>query len=164
MGTASCLTRASFRCRPRRGSIRTGDDAALKISLTSVQTVMACALLALTAAAPALAQPPSYDEVKAHAMASDVQVLDRSGELIERVRADFQVRRGDWLALQDISAAFQRAVILSEDQRFYTHAGVDWRGMAAAAWDTLVHERRRGASTLSMQLMGLVDDRDRKGK
>src|SRR3546814_16878177 len=78
-------------------------------------------------------------------MASDVQVLDRSGELIERVRADFQVRRGDWLALQDISAAFQRAVILSEDQRFYTHAGVDWRGMAAAAWDTLVHERRRGA-------------------
>src|SRR3546814_5657410 len=84
-------------------------------------------------------------------MASDVQVLDRSGELIERVRADFQVRRGDWLALQDISAAFQRAVILSEDQRFYTHAGVDWRGMAAAAWDTLVHERRRGASTLSMQ-------------
>src|SRR3546814_9887934 len=70
----------------------------------------------------------SSDLVKAHAMASDVQVLDRSGELIERVRADFQVRRGDWLALQDISAAFQRAVILSEDQRFYTHAGVDWRG------------------------------------
>src|SRR3546814_17099706 len=91
-------------------------------------------------------------------MASDVQVLDRSGELIERVRADFQVRRGDWLALQDISAAFQRDVILSEDQRFYTHAGVDWRGMAAAAWDTLVPERRRGASTFILQLLGLNEE------
>src|SRR3546814_14824280 len=69
----------------------------------------------------------------------------------------------DVLSLQDISAAVRRAVILSEDQRFYTHAGVDWRGMAAAAWDTLVHERRRGASTLSMQLLGLIEDSFERG-
>src|SRR3546814_5603104 len=35
--------------------------------------------------------------------------------------------------------------------------------MAAAAWDTLVHERRRGASTLSMQLLGLIDDSFERG-
>ncbi|MFW7342838.1 penicillin-binding protein 1C [Pollutimonas sp. H1-120] len=121
---------------------------------------LAFAMLALPKAAIAL---PSYDQVKADAQSSDVLVLDRSGQLLERVRFDFQARRGDWIALEDMSIAFQRAVILSEDKRFYTHAGVDWRAMAAAAWDTLAHERRRGASTLSMQLLGLIDERFQRG-
>src|SRR5690606_33967021 len=108
---------------------------------------LALLMLALPGAATAL---PSYDEVKADAQASNVQVLDRSGRLMERVRVDFQARRGDWIALDDVSVALQRAVILSEDRRFYSHGGVDWRAIAAAAWDTLAHERRRGASTLSM--------------
>ncbi|MGB3288910.1 MAG: penicillin-binding protein 1C [Burkholderiaceae bacterium] len=119
-------------------------------------------MIALTAPAHALA-PPSFDEVKAEAQASDVQVLDRSGRLMERVRVDYQARRGDWIALDDVSAALQRAVILSEDQRFYTHGGVDWQAIAAAAWDTLAHERRRGASTISMQLLGLIDERFKRG-
>lgn len=121
---------------------------------------VALLMLALPGAATAL---PSYDEVKADAQASDVQVLDRSGRLMERVRVDFQARRGDWIALDDVSVALQRAVILSEDRRFYSHGGVDWRAIAAAAWDTLAHERRRGASTLSMQLLGLIDEGFERG-
>jgi penicillin-binding protein 1C len=117
---------------------------------------LACVVLAL----PAWAMPlPSFDDVKQDANASDVLVLDRSGQLLERVRVDFESRRGDWIALEDISIAFQRAVLLSEDRRFYVHGGVDWRALAAAAWETLALERKRGASTLSMQLLGLMDER-----
>ncbi|MGB6103687.1 MAG: penicillin-binding protein 1C [Pusillimonas sp.] len=106
---------------------------------------------------------PAYQEVKAAFRASDVLVLDRSGHLLERVRTGFQDRRGDWVALDDISTALQRAVILSEDRRFYSHDGVDWRAVAAAAWGNLVHDRHRGASTLSMQLLGLIDARHGRG-
>lgn len=106
---------------------------------------------------------PSYREVKAAYRSSDILVLDRSGQLLDRVRIDFQGRRGDWVALSDISVALQRAVILSEDRRFYEHAGVDWQAIAAAAWGNLVHGQRRGASTLSMQLLGLIDKHYSRG-
>ncbi|AEC19900.1 penicillin-binding protein 1C [Pusillimonas sp. T7-7] len=106
---------------------------------------------------------PTYQEVKAAYRSSDILVFDRSGRLLDRVRIDFQGRRGDWIALKDISVALQRAVILSEDKRFYEHAGVDWQAMVAAAWGNLVQGQRRGASTLSMQLLGLIDEQYSRG-
>lgn len=102
---------------------------------------------------------PSYTQVKEEYRASDILVLDHGGQLLQRVRIDYQGRRGDWVALKDISPALQNAVILSEDRRFYSHAGVDWQAMASAAWDNLAGHRQRGASTLSMQLAALVDAR-----
>jgi len=103
------------------------------------------------------AQFPAYEQVRAQYASSDILVLDRQGQAVARVRHDLQARRGDWLALDDISIALQRAVIMSEDRRFYAHGGVDWQAMAAAAWSNVVHDRRRGASTLSMQLLALMD-------
>lgn len=99
----------------------------------------------------------SYQEVRAAYRASDVLVLDRNAEVLDRVRTDFQGRRGEWRDLSGVSVALQRAVILSEDRRFYDHGGVDWQAVAAAAWGNLIHGHRRGASTLSMQLLGLID-------
>ena len=49
------------------------------------------------------------------------------------------------------------ALLLSEDRRFHEHSGVDWWAVSAAAWGNLWHERTRGASTLTMQLAGLLD-------
>ena len=39
------------------------------------------------------------------------------------------VRRGDWIALADMSPALRSAMLLSEDKRFYEHSGVDWRAV-----------------------------------
>ena len=113
--------------------------------------------LSLVAAGSASAEP-SYQETREAYRSSDILVLDRSGTLLDRVRTDFQGRRGDWVELKDISIALQRAVILSEDRRFYEHSGVDWYAMVSAVWDNLAQGQRRGASTLSMQLLGLIDD------
>lgn len=74
------------------------------------------------------------------------------------MRTDNTVRRGQWVALPDISPALRTALVLSEDKRFYEHSGVDWRAVSAAAWGNLWATKTRGASTLSMQLAGLLDE------
>ncbi|WP_265922576.1 penicillin-binding protein 1C [Cupriavidus nantongensis] len=119
------------------------------------------ALVALAAAlvwsTPAAALP-SFAQVRADWRSADVVVLDRDGEPVGRVRDDFRARRGDWVALADTSPALRTAIVLSEDRRFYAHSGVDWHGVAAAAWANLWNTRTRGASTLTMQLAGLLDE------
>lgn len=101
---------------------------------------------------------PSFEQVRAEWRSADVIVTDRHGEAIGRVRDDFRARRGDWVGLADTSPALRTAIVLSEDKRFYAHSGVDWQGVAAAAWANLWNTRTRGASTLTMQLAGLIDD------
>jgi penicillin-binding protein 1C len=90
-------------------------------------------------------------------------VLDRSGEVLQRLRTDSAVRRGQWVALPDVSPALRTALVLSEDKRFYEHSGVDWRAVSAAAWGNLWNTKTRGASTISMQLAGLLDEDWRAG-
>lgn len=112
--------------------------------------------------APAAALP-DYAAVRQAWQASDVRVLAADGREIQRIRTDFSSRRGDWVPLRDISAALQRAVIQSEDRRFYEHGGVDWLASASAAWSAVWGEGRRGASTLSMQLAAMLDADLRRG-
>ena len=90
-------------------------------------------------------------------------MLDRDGELLQRVRTDASVRRGQWIGLAEVSPALRLAVVLSEDKRFWAHSGVDWRAASAAAWGKLWNTRTRGASTITMQLAGLQDDELKRG-
>jgi penicillin-binding protein 1C len=80
---------------------------------------------------------PSFDEVRSGWRSSDWVLLARDGEPLQRTRIDTTERRGDWVALQDVSPALREAIVVSEDKRFYEHSGVDWRGAAAAAWANL---------------------------
>jgi penicillin-binding protein 1C len=118
---------------------------------------LAFALLAAVCAQPALALV-SFEEVKRDFRSSDTAVLDRNGELLQRVRTDPTVRRGQWTPLADVSPALRTAMVLSEDKRFYEHSGIDWRAVSAAAWGNLWNTRTRGASTITMQLSGLLDE------
>ena len=106
---------------------------------------------------------PSFDEVRRDWRPSDTRVVAQDGQLLQRVRTDMQVRRGEWTALADVSPALRSALVLSEDRRFYEHSGVDWRAVSAAAWGNLWNTRTRGASTITMQLAGLLDDSLRRG-
>nr|WP_255428045.1 penicillin-binding protein 1C [Ramlibacter cellulosilyticus] len=117
----------------------------------------------LIAWAGAAAAVPALDEVRAAYQPSDALVLDRHGELLQRVRDDSTVRRGQWTSLADVSPALRTALVLSEDKRFYEHSGVDWRAVPAAAWGSLWNKRTRGASTITMQLAGLLDEDWRAG-
>ena len=53
---------------------------------------------------------------------------------------------------EDVNPMFYRTLIDTEDERFYSHHGVDFTGLLAAAKDML-HGNARGASTITQQLV-----------
>ena len=116
------------------------------------------ALIAALALAPAAHALPTFAEVRAAHRPSDVTLLDRHGEPIQTLRVDKNVRRLAWVPLAEMSPALLQAVVLSEDRHFYEHSGVDWGAVARSAWGNVWNTKTRGASTLTMQLAGLIDD------
>ena len=143
--------------RPSALARTPGWPTALRIRL---RLALAVALAGLSPLAAAL---PGFDEVRAAHRPSETVLLDRHGEALHRLRTDATVRRGPWLSLAEISPALRHAMVLSEDRRFYEHSGVDWRAVSAAAWGNLWNTRTRGASTITMQLAGLLDSDWRAG-
>ncbi|MCZ8218101.1 MAG: penicillin-binding protein 1C [Acidovorax sp.] len=124
--------------------------------------VLFAAFLIAISASPARAIP-TFDEVRVDFKPSDTVLLSREGQVLQRLRTDPTVRRGQWVPLADISPALRQALVLSEDKRFFEHSGVDWRAASAAAWGNLWNQRTRGASTITMQLAGLLDGDWRQG-
>ena len=53
---------------------------------------------------------------------------------------------------KDVAPVFWNALIDTEDERFYKHHGVDFRGILGAMKDAIVHHDARGASTITQQL------------
>ncbi|HEX9952125.1 MAG TPA: transglycosylase domain-containing protein [Rubricoccaceae bacterium] len=57
-----------------------------------------------------------------------------------------------WVGLADMAESVPKALIATEDRRFYDHWGMDLRGFAAVAWQAAQGGSLRGASTITMQL------------
>ncbi|MES3013041.1 MAG: penicillin-binding protein 1C [Pseudomonadota bacterium] len=117
--------------------------------------LLALALLCAVTTAHAV---PTFADVRAAHKPSDILLTDRHGVPIQTLRVDKQVRRLPWVPLVDMSPALLQAVLLSEDKRFYEHSGVDWNAVAKSAWGNVWNSKTRGASTLTMQLAGVIDD------
>lgn len=134
------------------------------IAQTTAQTAPSMAAQADTGTGDD-AELPSFAQVHSDYRSSEHWLLDRNGQRIQRIRTDFTARKGDWVGLADVSPALLHAVLLTEDKNFYAHSGVDWSAVGAAAWANLWNERTRGASTITMQLAGLLNDslRSRSG-
>lgn len=52
-----------------------------------------------------------------------------------------------------VNPLFFKALVDTEDERFYSHHGVDYTGMLAAVKDYVIHRHARGASTITQQLV-----------
>ncbi len=113
---------------------------------------------ALLCAASVARAVPSFAEVRAAHRPSDITLEDRNGVPVQTVRVDKRIRRLAWVPSADMSPALLQAIVLSEDRRFYEHSGVDWSAVAKSAWGNVWNTRTRGASTLTMQLAGLLED------
>jgi penicillin-binding protein 1C len=125
------------------------------------RAAFAAAVLAPVLAVAWLVAParvPSFDATRAAWRPSEAWLLDRHGAVLDRRRMDFEVRRFEWIALDEVSPALVDAIVAGEDRRFWRHGGVDWRAAVGALRDTLLRDRRRGASTISMQVAQLLHD------
>ena len=114
-----------------------------------------CAML--LAGSAAAADLPGYREVRRDWRSSEAWLLDRDGRELQRLRVDDSARRYAWVSADQVSPALKEALLASEDQRFYEHEGVDWKAALNAAAGNLGNANVRGASTLSMQLAGMLD-------
>lgn len=52
----------------------------------------------------------------------------------------------------EVTSDFWHALVSTEDERFYSHHGVDFMGIAGAIKDAVTHRDARGASTITQQL------------
>jgi membrane peptidoglycan carboxypeptidase len=83
-----------------------------------------------------------------------IHVEDRNGHLLATVAPD---GRRTWVRLEAIPELLRNSVIATEDQTFYSNAGVDASAVARAAFQNAqAGETVSGASTITMQLVRLV--------
>ncbi|MDP8948955.1 MAG: penicillin-binding protein, partial [Actinomycetota bacterium] len=84
-------------------------------------------------------------------LAQDSYVYDANGDRI----GEFEVEESrETVGLEDFGEHLPRAVVAVEDRRFYDHFGVDFEGVARAAWtDLRAWEVQEGGSTITEQLM-----------
>jgi penicillin-binding protein 1C len=89
---------------------------------------------------------------------SDVWIVDHQGYPMESIRTGEQKRSLEWVEWSDVSPAFRDLLVQAEDRRFYSHPGVDLLAISKALWERVLGHSYRGASTLTMQLIGLLKD------
>jgi len=90
-----------------------------------------------------------FDLDRLERMESASLVYDRKGRLMGK----FYIQNRNPVSYDKISQALVQAVVATEDQKFWSHGGVDYIGMARAALANWSAGRiRQGASTVTQQL------------
>lgn len=100
---------------------------------------------------------PSFPEVQQNWQSSYARLVDRHGQLLTRQRINKEQHRLDWTPLNEVSPAVIDALIFTEDRDFYRHHGVDWGAFSCSVANYMTGQKARGASTLTMQLVALLD-------
>lgn len=118
-------------------------------------------LLCLSAGIMTAATYMSLRTVSLDTNVSAVRYMDRHGKSLN------MTYRGAWnthdlVNFHQIPQFMKDAFIVSEDRRFYTHSGLDWRARSGALWQNIRYGRTiRGASTITEQVVRMVNPRPR---
>jgi penicillin-binding protein 1C len=123
-----------------------------------VLTVAALFLIILVIFGLNWLRTPRPKDVTKMALGSDRVLLASDGQVLQTLRTDFNKRRLAWHPLSNFPLSLQTAVTESEDRRFRSHWGIDYRGLGRAFWANLRGRRVQGASTITMQLSDLIRD------
>ncbi|MEM6292219.1 MAG: penicillin-binding protein 1C [Myxococcota bacterium] len=92
------------------------------------------------------------------------RIVDRNGTLLRELPGD-EGRRGRPISLAEVGDRLVLATLAAEDARFAQHDGVDRLAIARAVEQNLRHgEVVSGASTITQQLVKLLDTRGLPGK
>ncbi len=76
------------------------------------------------------------------------RVYARDGTLLANLYRENRI----WVPIDKIPPMVRNAFIATEDQHFYQHHGVDFGGIARAAYADYRHQQFQGASTITQQL------------
>ena len=99
-----------------------------------------------------LPQLPDVASLKHFQFKTPLQILSRDGQLI----AEYGDEHTTPLTYRQIPPMFIKAVTAAEDNHFFTHSGIDPRGLARATLELImhggVHLGQSGGSTITMQV------------
>ncbi len=93
---------------------------------------------------------PDYQNADAYNTAQPTMVYASDGTTL---LAEFQLENRDPVALDQISEYVLKGTVATEDERFYTHSGVDYLGVARALVNNLMGGELEGASTITQQFV-----------
>ena len=91
---------------------------------------------------------PGFSQIKNPSTNQASEIYSADGVLIGKF---FNENRTP-VKYEDVNPAFWKALIDTEDERFYSHHGIDVLGLFAAAKDAILRNDARGASTITQQL------------
>lgn len=91
---------------------------------------------------------PSLFEIRNPKTMQASEIYSADGQLLGKF---FNQNRSP-VGYEDVNPVFWQALVSTEDERFYSHHGVDLQGIAAAVKDAFKGEAR-GASTITQQLV-----------
>jgi penicillin-binding protein 1A len=93
---------------------------------------------------------PPEDEIDKFKPTQGTQIVSADGHLLARIALENRQP----VELKKIPKEMQNAVIAIEDERFYQHSGLDYRGLARAMWQNLRGGdlTQQGGSTITQQL------------
>lgn len=112
---------------------------------------MAVAGVFLAGLVIALAYPnlPSLEVLTDYQPKIPMRVYTVEGALI----GEFGEERRSLVSIKEVPEQLKQAILAAEDERFYQHTGIDYLGVARAAYANLTQGgRRQGASTITMQV------------
>jgi penicillin-binding protein 1A len=94
-------------------------------------------------------QLPDADQLKQIKLETPLQVLSRDGRLI----AEFGEKHTTPLTYEQIPSLYIKAILAAEDDRFFEHEGINYKGLARAVVDILrTGGIQSGGSTITMQV------------
>ena len=89
------------------------------------------------------------DEQKLINFDKTVTIYDNNCEIVSKISDDTAVTE-----LKNVPIKVKNAFVAIEDKRFYTHHGVDYKGMARALFNNIrTFSKKEGASTITQQLV-----------
>ena len=91
---------------------------------------------------------PGFAQIKNPNTSSASEIYSADGKLIGKY---FNENRTP-VKYEEVNPLFWKALIDTEDERFYRHIGIDFQGLFGAAKDAIVGSEARGASTITQQL------------
>ena len=94
-------------------------------------------------------QLPNVQELKSVQLPIPLRIYTSDGQML----AEFGELRRNPVSLRQVPPLLVKALLATEDQRFYEHPGVDFFGLARAAAELLITgTKAQGGSTITMQV------------
>ncbi len=110
--------------------------------------ILSVTILVTVALAVAFPNLPDISDLSDYRPKLPLRVYSSDGVLI----GEFGEERRNLTPIKDIPKVMVDAVLAIEDARFFSHGGVDYKGVARAALANLGRMKSQGASTITMQV------------